>query len=487
MRHTLIPASLLIILIASALYMLDMTPIVWIDEVMFVDIGRNLAEGKGMVSKLWHFEGSETAVLAHMPLWQIYLGAWYLVLPDTVFMSRLPGFFTFFCTLLFAFLYFKQQVHTLSLALLFTLLLAGDKAVFEAARSMRMDILGAALFMALAALKTNRKRAWLTALVSGCLVIVHPVFWIAAAFFFTDVWVWKKYNWKYLLLPVIPILLYILYIRTHIDLLPDQLMANGGNHRAALYPGFFQRLMAFFQIRYFAWYEAQQLMPILIILSLIAGAVLFVSKKELRFWSLLIWAQFVFLLFTVGDYPRYNLPLTLSVWCMLPVLFPLILPDAQLKRWPNGIRFSAWVCMLVLAMYPCISRSVSTMVQKEEKNPDLFLAWLHAQLPASEKTLIVDESIGYYGRSPHQDFTLVHTMDKFNFKDYPGGVYCLCYKPDTDIENSFMAEYKVEPKLYIPFLPKAISYAGLRLYRIQTPEQYENIAALNRSKSALGS
>lgn len=485
MRNPVVPAGLLLTLIASALYMLDMTPIVWIDEVMFVDIGRNIAEGKGMISRLWHFEGSEIAVLAHMPLWQVYLGAWYLLLPDTVFMSRLPGFFTFLCTILFAFFYFRQQVHTLSLALLFTLLLAGDKAVFEAARSMRMDILGAALFMALAALKSIRKHAWLSALISGCLVLVHPVFWIASAFFFIDVWVSKKLEWKYILLPVIPILLYFLYIRTYIDLLPVQLMANGGGHRAAQYPDFIQRLMAFFHLRYFSWYEAQQLMPILTIISLIAGALLYVSKKELRFWSLLIWAQFVFLLFTVGDFPRYNLPLTLSVGCMLPILFPLILPDAQFKKWPTSIRFSAWVCILVLAMYPCVSRSVSTIVQKEERNPDLFLAWLHAQLPASEKTLIVDEAIGFYGRPTHYDFTLVHTMDKFNFKDYPGGVYGLCYTPDIEIENSFLAEYKVVSKRHIPFLPKAVSYAGLRLYQIQTAEQYEKIAALHRTKTEL--
>ena len=143
--------------------------------------------------------------------------------------------------------------------------------------------------------------------------------------------------------------------------------------------------------------------------------------------------------------------------------------------------------MLVLAMYPCASRSLSTMVQQEEKKPDLFLAWLHAHLPVSEKTLIVDEAIGFYGRSPHQDFTLVHTMDKFNFKDYPGGVYCLCYKPDIDIENTFLAEYKVKPKLQIPFLPKALSYSGLKLYRIQTPEQYEIIAKLYRNKTELES
>jgi hypothetical protein len=485
MRHPVVPAGLLLTLIASALYMLDMTPIVWIDEVMFVDIGRNIAEGKGMISRLWHFEGSEIAVLAHMPLWQVYLGAWYLVLPDTVFMSRLPGFFTFLCTILFAFFYFRQQVHTLSLALLFTFLLAGDKAVFEAARSMRMDILGAALFMGLVALKSMRKHAWLSALISGCLVLVHPVFWIASAFFFMDIWVWKKYQWKYLLLPIIPILLFLIYIRTHIELLPGQLLANGGDHRAGQYPDLIQRIIAFFQNRYFSWYEAQQLMPILTLISLIAGALLFISRKELRFWSLLIWAQFIFLLLTVGDYPRYNLPLTLSVWCMLPILLPYLLPDTQLKKWPVTIRYAAWICVLSLAMYPCASRAISTLAQQEERNPTLFLSWLHAHLPETEKTLIVDEAIGFYSRKPHQDFTLLHTMDKFNFKDYPGGVYWLCYQPDAYIGHTHLAEYSVQANWQIPFLPKAVSYAGLRLYRIQTAEQYENIAALYRTKTEL--
>jgi hypothetical protein len=481
MRHPALPATLLVFMMAALVFMLNTTPIVWIDEVMFVDIGRNIAQGNGMSSRLWNFEGTETIVLAHMPLWQLFLGATYFFLPDTVFMSRLPGFIVFLCTACFALFYFKQKTQSLYLALLFTLLLAGDKAVFEAARSMRMDILGAALFMALAALKYTRLYPVLAAFLTGALVLVHPVFWIAAAFFFADIWAHQKYNWKYLFLPLIPIVTFFIYIGPHIHLLPAQLFANGGDHTALVYDNFFQRVSSFLYTRYFAWYELQQLTPLLLILSLVAGILLFVSKKEIRFWTLLMWAQFLFLLFAVGDFPRYNLPLTLSVWCASPLFLAYLFPDSQVRKWHLWARQFIIFGVLSLAMYPCVTRLVSTWAQYEERKPDTVLAWIENTLPQQEKVLLVDEAIGFYHSNPLHDFTLVHSMDKFHFGDYPGGVFWLCYQPDSEMKEQPMSEYSVGSGYDLKFLPKAISYNGLKLYRIQTAAQYESIAAMFRN------
>jgi len=464
------PARFLIVLclicVLGTLLMLNYIPIAWIDEVMFADVGRNLAREGKMYSKLWSLPHTEDILLAHLPLWNLVLGLWYKFSPFTLFWYRLPGLLLYALMGLFAWKYFSNK-NTAYTAAFMTLLLLGDKCLFEAARSMRMDILGACIFCGLALLRENKFSPSLSALLCGLLILVHPNFWIAALFFFADTVFKQGFQFRFFLLALLPTVLFILWVFPEIDLLPIQLLAHANEHRQSEHQNILNLVFEFFKNRFFVWYEVQQLLPISLLYALVSGILLFAGSKEIRFWIVLLWAQFVFVLFFTGPFPRYILPLVLTVWLMLPTLWKKLPKINRKYKTLHILQSIASSLIILLAMYPMGSRFLVATIQKEARDPKPVLEWMNASVPQDQNFLIFDEAIGFYLDNPHSTFANIHTLNKYNYTEYPGGVYWLCYQPTETSGLVLISKYETYSGMVIPGLPKRITYEGLKLYKVK--------------------
>lgn len=331
-----------------------------------------------------------------------------------------------------------------------------------------MDILGAALFSALVYSKESKQSPYLLALLCSLLALVHPNFWFAAGIVFISVWAGTRYNFKVFLVAGIPLLMYGIWIFPWLHLIEEQLISNGTDH-VETGGDILRRIQDYFYLRYFKWYEIQQILPVVYIYALVAGALLFASNTSLRVWVILLWIQTLFLMFFTGTFPRYNLPVVLCVWTLLPVLIRK-LPQWSLRGKSASV-FSLG-CIL-LALYPLISRSATALLQLDSRDSEKVLNWIKNSLPEKEKYLLCDEAIGYYVQKPNVDFTLIHTKDKFDFSKYPGGVYWLTYESEPDSGFEKVSEYSCDPGNYPVWLPAPQTYAGLKLYRVKTQKTWD--------------
>jgi hypothetical protein len=89
--------------------------------------------------------------------------------------------------------------------------------------------------------------------------------------------------------------------------------------------------------------------------------------------------------------------------------------------------------------------------------------------------LLVDEAIGYYLQRETTDFALIHTKDKFNYNQYPGGVYWLTYESQVDSNLKFISKYPIESKELPNWIPIRQTYHGLILYQIKGEKKYKEL------------
>jgi hypothetical protein len=438
---------------------LSYIPIAWIDEAMFADAARNLAQTGQYASRLWEQPQTEKFLLGHLPLWQLLLALWYKVFPTTIFWTRLPGLLLYAGFAVMAWFYFSKLLN-INTALVITLLCVGDKAIFEAARSVRMDILGAFLLMFLATGLLRKWNALVLSLACGLLTLVHPNFWLATLILGIPIFLQSKSKWQTGIIGLLPIILYLIWIFPWRHLITVQLLANGGDHIRSD-GNIIEILQDYFFIRYFKWYEIQQILPILYIVTLFSAPFLFFREEKFRPVILLLWAQTLFLIIMTGNYPRYNLPVVISVWLLFPLILKRLPESFNLEKFKN----SFIIISLSLALYPLISRTALAWYQKTERDPDRLLAWLNTSLPDNPQTLLIDEAIGYYLQRPGTDFGFLHSIDKFDLCQYKGGIYRLTYQTLPSNQWKLMSSYSVEEAILPAWIPMRQTYRGLLLYQ----------------------
>lgn len=460
---------LLLVYFALCVAMASYIPIAWIDEVMFADVARNLAETGSFSSNLWDLPQANQFLLGHMPLWQLLLAVWYKIFPTTLFYTRLPGLLLYAGFGLFSWFYFRKHLGPEAAGIL-TLLCIGDKALFEAARSVRMDMLGAFILMAIATGEQLKWNRYVLSLLCGLLALVHPNFWFAAIILWVYLFIENKKDLK-LFIPVsIPMIAYLMWIFPWMHLIEPQLLSHTGEHlqSESSWPN---RVYDFFILRFGRWYEVQFYTPLLYAASLLAGLVLYPGVKPLRKWVILIWIQTIFLIAIAGPYPRYNLPVIVMVWIMLPWLL-LKVPGMS-----GGKKIPVWLTTFVvlLSFYPFLSRGVVAAYQQEERDSDRVLHWIRNEMPANQKSLLVDEAIGYYVQQELVDFALIHTKDQFTFSGYPGGVYWLTYSDTALPGMTKIGEYQCAVQTLPVWIPARQTYKGLKLFRIENERAWNQL------------
>jgi hypothetical protein len=434
-------------------------PIAWIDEAMFADASRNLALEGRYASKLWEQPQTDEFLLGHLPLWQLILSLWYKVFPTSLFWTRLPGVILYAGFSILAWLYFSKQLKPAP-ALILTFLCVGDKAIFEAARSVRMDMLGAFILMLLATGYTRKWNVVLMAFFCGLLALVHPNFWFASILIGISLLQNSKIKWQLWLAAAFPILLYLLWIFPWRQLIFPQLLANGGDH-IRTDGNLLQILQQYFYLRFFKWYEVQQALPILYVISLVTAPFLYFRQKLFRPWILLMWVQTVFLISLTGDYPRYNLPVVISVWLLAPAMIRQIPEQLTLQKAQNLLI----ILLTGLALYPLLSRAALAWYQREERDPDKVISWLKQTLPDQNETLLMDEAIGYYLQRPGTDFAFLHSLDKFDLGRYTSGIYRLTYVALPEQRWKMVESYPETSASLPEWIPLRQTYRGLKLYR----------------------
>lgn len=460
---------LLLVYFALCVGMVSYIPIAWIDEAMFADVARNLAQNGSFSSKLWDLPQANQFLLGHMPLWQLLLAVWYKIFPTTLFYTRLPGLLLYMGFGLLSWFYFRKHLGPETAGIL-TLLCIGDKALFEAARSVRMDMLGAFLLMAIATGEQWKWNRYLLSGLCGLLALVHPNFWFAAGLLWVYLFIENKRDLKLFIPVLIPLMAYLLWIFPWMHLIQPQLLAHTGEHLQTK-SFWMEQALDYFLVRFGRWYEIQAYTPILYFASLLAGLVLFPGVKPIRKWVILLWIQTIFLIAIAGPYPRYNLPVIVIVWVMLPWLL-LKVPGMS-----GGKKIPVWTTTLVviLSFYPFLSRGIVAAYQQEERDPERVLGWIRKELPEKQKTLLVDEAIGYYVQQASVDFALIHTKDQFTFSDYPGGVYWLTYSDTVLTDMTKAGEYQCALVKLPSWIPMRQTYQGLKLYRIESERAWNQL------------
>lgn len=466
------PLYLLVITIlyfSICFWILPLIPIAWIDEVMFADAAKNLAQTGKYFSRLWEQPRTEEFLIGHLPLWQLLLAFWYKFFPTDIFWTRVPGILLYIGFGLLSWIYYKNSLSP-AIAAVLTIAVIGDKAIFEAARSVRMDILGAVLFMAIAAGEKAKWNIYLRALFCGLLSLVHPNFWPASAILFIALFLENKNQWKLWIPCLAPILLYFIWIFPWLHLIEPQLVSNGSDH-LNINSDILQKVSDYFYLRYFRWYEIQQILPLLYLYTLVVGIILFWGVKASRKWTIILWTQTLFLILVMGNFPRYNLPVVLSVW----ILFPWIL--LKIPGFSGGKKLKAifLFCLIGFSLYPLASRTIISIYQKEERNPEPVLKWIGNTLTDNRKSLLIDEAIGYYLQKDNIDFSLIHTKDKFKYADYPGGVFWLTYLTNVPDGMKLVSEYPCTSKTLPSWIPARQTYRGLRIYLIESEKSWEEL------------
>lgn len=450
-------------------WILPYIPIAWIDEVMFADAAKNLAQTGNYFSRLWEQPKTEEFLIGHLPLWQLLLAIWYKIFPTDLFWTRVPGILLYIGFAILAWVYYKNSLSP-EIAAVLTIACLGDKAIFEAARSVRMDMLGAVLFMAIAAGEKAKWSIYLRALFCGLLALVHPNFWPGAGILFFSLLMENKGHWRLFIPCLLPIVLYLIWIFPWIYLIEVQLVSNGADH-INIDGSFLTKASDYFYLRYFRWYEIQQVLPLLYLYTLAASLILFPGVKQSRKWTILLFVQTLFLMLVMGNYPRYNLPVVLTVWILLPWLLLKIPGFSGGKKLPGIVLFS----LIAFSFYPLLSRTAIALYQKEERKTEPVLAWLKKELPDNQKSLLIDEAVGYYLQQENIDFSLIHTKEKFNYSDYPGGIYWLTYFTDTVTGMKKVSEYYTNSKPLPSTIPARQTYKGLKLYKVETETAWKSL------------
>jgi hypothetical protein len=435
--------------------------IVGLDEVMLLDPCRNFLHGN-YTSRLWYASGTENNFMAYLPATS-YLRLFFLMfLPDSILFHRLPFIFVFFLSAWLIYKITKARFHDNYIILLTVLFFINDKGLWDAALSGRSEILQILFILLYFFLDLKSVSVFISimkGLVIGCLFLTHPPAWIIVVVLLLSLY--RKGIARNLVLSVVafalPVFIFLLLINFNIRDLFSQLFMDG--QLASATHGFFYRL-THFHSRFLPYPYLSQ--PWVIILF--AGCLVYIfnlrifKEKYVVKISIVFITYLAFLIFFTDNYYRYNPPLLVCMYLLLPFMMKLLLEKYNLK-----ITKATAIIIVIVISLPFAARCIKTYRLRNMNDSGILVNQFAPAMNTdahSGRALVIGEPVGYYlALAMHEtDYSTIYTTHKFNFKNYRS-IYYLTYHDLSEPNYKLIKE----------FTPPEIedgTYKGLKVYEL---------------------
>ncbi|HYG15776.1 MAG TPA: hypothetical protein VEC12_08490 [Bacteroidia bacterium] len=474
----------LFIYFGFVLFNLDRIPVAWLDETFGLDPAINLVRNGEYVSKIWAHPGTETKFLAYLPFIQLYNAAFLSFLPAEIYFVRLPYVLAFVVALVFLWKIYRNHLQLGLLAsIVITAVFMNDKGIYESLRSFRSEVLELMLLAPAIYFFLQNKKPVLMAFLLSMVFLTHPSLWVLVGILMLYVFFKSDIKTKLIssIVFFLPILGFLVYAGFDFAALKSQLIDHGGEHMAGG-----NLFIDHFWNRYWPYYKLQPWVPFLNLF--ITGYCIYILFKEKSIKNHPLEVAFLltslYWLFILAPMYRYNTPNILLMFILLPK--PLLLLKEKYYDTVTGkykLRLITWglVAILPLAILvelPFLSRNALAVIQREERNPYKALAWLDAHFGNNKKILLVENSIAHYYKIQHEnvDFALVYSVYKYNFNEYDE-VYQVTVgdsiPPGAALIDTYLPQKGTLGGKDIG--ASAVTYYGLKLIKINTPEQMKQL------------
>lgn len=403
------------------LYNLTTLPVAWTDEVMNLDPAIQFHKFGHFFSKLWPNPGAEKVFASYPPLIEIWHILWLKSANPTVFNIRLPFLLFHLSTLIILYFTLHKSLKNNYISLLFVLLFAFDKSVFELSRSVRVEVLILLLISLYYFFQTKSSNPYLLGLISGLLLIAHlytlPIVlaWLLKTCFKNT----NQYIIKYGISMVLPTLLSLWLINFNVAEIISQLGLQATKHTPQS-TGFFYILRDSFYGRFFPYYNEQPLMWLVYLGILFLSIQLLIKQRTNIKTALLKGSLLELLLLGITIFGAMS-----AQYRYLPafLLIGIFTFAAEIRLYKI---FNILVLVIVVNGFISFSaRHVTAIYQRNERMSEPILAFLDKNIPQNKKTLILGESIGEYYAATHKlcDYSLDFHPIHFRFGDYENVYY----------------------------------------------------------------
>jgi len=451
-------------------------PVAWTDEVMNLDPAIQFNKFGQFYSKLWPNPGAERVFASYPPLIELWHIFWLKLTNPTVFNIRLPFLLFHLGTLSILYLLFTKSLKNNSLSLIFVLLFAFDKSVFELSRSVRVEVIILLLISLYYFFQTKSNNPYLQGLIAGLLIIAHlytlPIVlaWLIKTCLKNTI----NYNFNYGIMFIMPTLFSLRLINFNVPEIISQLGLQAAKHTPQS-DDFFQILRDSFWGRFFPYYQEQPLM-FLIYLGILFLSIFILIKQRIIIKSALLSGTILeLLLLGITIFGAMT-----AQYRYLPAFLLIGIITISNEISLNNKYLNIFMLIVVLnGLLSFTARHITAIYQRNERVPKPILSFLNQNIPQNKKNLILGESIGEYYAATHKlcDYGLDYHPKHFKYSDYDNVYYlskdsipfsnCKKIGIYTPIQNKIPA--------FMSKFAKGGTYINTILWKVESELEYNRI------------
>jgi len=468
----------LFILFYAFLGLINLTtlPVAWTDEVMNLDPAIQFHKFGHFFSKLWPNPGAEKVFASYPPLIEIWHIFWLKITNPTVFNIRLPFLIFHLSTLTILYFLLHKSLKNNYISLLFVLLFAFDKSVFELSRSVRVEVLILLLISLYYFFQAKSNNPYLQGLIAGFLLIAHlytfPI--VLAWIIKTLIKNTNQYNIKYGISLVLPTVLSLWLINFNVAEIISQLGLQATKHTPQS-SGLFYILKDSFFGRFFPYYNEQPLMWVVYLGILFLTIHLLIKQRTSIKSALLNGSLLELLLLGITIFGAMS-----AQYRYLPAFLLIGIITFANEISLNNKFFNVIILIVVLnGFLSFTARHVTAIYQRQERMSEPILAFLDKNIPQNKKTLILGESIGEYYAATHKlcDYGLDFHPIHFKYTDYEN-VYFLAKDSMPYLNCKKIGQYKpilnLIPSMITKFA-KGGTYSNTILWKVESELEFNRI------------
>lgn len=468
------PQTLFFILLAVfavlGILNLQILPIAWTDEVMNLDPALQWHKTGNYAGLLWPNKGASSLFLAYPPLIEFLHILSIYIFPFDIFWMRLPMLLFHLSAIILLYISIKKYSKDIWIGVVLCLLFMFDKVVFEISRSMRVEVLETFLVVLLFYLHYSKKSNLLKGLVLGFLITAHLKMWPFVLIWISLEWMSKeslKSKFVLAFVSIIPSLLFLIFIDFEILELYNQLFSQAEKHTST--GGFASQLSANLFGRFWPVY-AEQVWVFPIHFYILISSVIQIFKTRFKVFApvLFLGTYLAWMVFLAPHY-RYWPPLYA---CGLFVM----VSDTRFKNLFKQDKIkSAFIWLVPALMAGFLSRHAIAGIQHKSRSTKAVIEWLQPEIQVQYKTLIVGNAAAFYmSNQENIDYGMEMYPQNLHFDSYDK-VFLLTADSVNLTPQMYYEIQEMQLPNWLKYFGKAGTYKGLKLYPVQSREQWKAI------------
>lgn len=454
----------------AGLFNLHVLPIAWTDEVMNLDPALQWHKTGQYAGFLWPNKGSDSIFLCYPPLIEFFHMATMYVLPFDIYWMRLPFLLIHVGSLYLLFQLLKRVSGGWPwVAVIMSLIFMFDKVVFEISRSMRVEVLEIFLVLALMYLHQKGGRFAIKGILLGLLLTAHLKMWPVVGLWLIMEWIGTatiKQKYIVSLFSILPLMAFFVFIDFRLNDLYIQMFSQAEKHGAA--SGFGDKIYGNFIGRFWPVYKEQPWMIPLFLWMCVSAGFQLVHSRGKAFAPVIFLGTVLVWMFMMAPHYRYLPPLYVFGFVVL-IADPLFQKISRAK-----IAIPAFLIILPLIMAGFIARHFMAVWQRDERDPYAVQQWLDGEL-GNERTLVIGNAAAFYlSGEKNIDYGMDMYPQNLHFDQYRNVYFLSEDSTSLELQAAYEAKRRHIPEWMRAF-GKGNTYAGLKLYRIKSRDDWEKI------------